>query len=200
MEDQKIMRKFNRQARLYEKEREYQLLSTWRKKLIPFAHGNVLELAVGAGGNFPYYSRDVHVTALDISQNMLKKAEEGARFAQMDATFILGNAETIHFPNRQFDTVVSTLSFCGYDNPLRMLERVNDWCKPGGTISLLEHGISSNEWIASLQKVFEPLAKRLIGCHQHTPIIEYINKSPLEIVYHEAHLQGIFHLIRAKAT
>lgn len=200
MKERKIKRKFDRQAHYYEMEREYQILHNWRSKLIPYAEGNVLELAVGAGGNFAYYQKEVHVTALDISQNMVMKAKEGAKLAQIEASFILANAETIYFPAEIFDTVVSTLSFCGYDDPIRMLERINNWCKRGGTILLLEHGISANNCIAPIQKMFNPLAKRVIGCHQHTPIIEYINESSLEVIHHETHLQGIFHLIRAKAT
>lgn len=200
MDDGKISKKFDRQANLYERQRERQALSTWRRKLIRHAHGNVLELAVGAGANFSYYKRDVHVTAVDISPKMIEKAKEGASLAQVPATFIVSNMETAQFPDKEFDTIVSTLSFCGYEDPLRMLKQITRWCKPGGTVLLLEHGISSNRLIAPIQKVIDPLAKRMIGCHQNRRIIELLDQSALQVVHHETHVQGMFHIIRAIPT
>src|SRR5699024_12282686 len=66
-----------------------------------------------------------------------------------------------------FDTVVSTLSFCGYDDPLQMLALANQWCKPGGTILLMEHGISRNRLLSLLQNMINPVAKWIVGCHQN---------------------------------
>src|SRR5699024_9986591 len=148
----------------------------WRRKVIPYAYGNVLELALGAGANCAYYESDVQVTAIDISENMLKKAQVAAGAAQLDVRFILGNAETILFKENQFDTIVSTLSFCGYENPMRMFERVMHWLKPGGTLLLFEHGKSESETVTLLQKKANPFAKRIIGCYQDRPIMQMIQK------------------------
>lgn len=197
MEEQQIRKKFDRQAMLYKKEHDIGILSKWRKKIIPYAHGNALELAVGAGGNFQFYEKDVHVTAIDISPNMLEKAIVAAELAQLDVTFMLGNAETVHFSANQFDTIVSTLSFCGYDDPLNLLKKVYRWLKPGGTLLLFEHGMSDSPMIRLLQNKFDPLAKRIIGCHQNRPIIKMVQKLSVQIEAHQIFGKGIFHVVRA---
>ena len=200
MRERKLAKKFNRQARMYEKQRKNQTLKKWRQQLIRHAHGNVLELAVGAGANFPYYQKDVQVTGIDISPKMIEKAKEGASFYHIDANFLVGNVEKATFENEQFDTVVSTLSFCGYDDPLQMLALANQWCKPGGTILLMEHGISRNRLLSLLQNMINPVAKWIVGCHQNRPIMNLIEQSPLKIIHHETHVQGILQIVRAKAT
>lgn len=197
MNNQSLGKKFDRQALLYEQERKLGLLNKWREKIIPFAHGEVLELAVGAGGNLPFYQKVVNITALDISFSMIERAHIVAKQRGLDVTFILGNAETISFQENQFDTIVSTLSFCGYDNPERMLNRACHWLKPGGTLLLFEHGISESQIIASIQNKVDPLAKRIIGCHQNRPMIKMIRELPIKIETHESFAKGIFHIVQA---
>lgn len=197
MKEQKIKKIFDRQAMLYQKESDLGILSKWRKQLIPFAHGDVLELAVGTGNNFPFYQPEVHITAIDISQKMLEKADIAAKTVEPDITLMLGNAETVLFPENTFDTVVSTLSFCGYEDPLTMFKRVYDWLRPGGTLLLFEHGISDSRKIACVQNRFDTVAKRVIGCHQNRRIMQMIQQLPFQIETHYHFVKGIFHVVRA---
>lgn len=197
MRERNISKKFDRQAILYKKEHDLGILSKWRKTIIPYAHGSVLELAVGAGSNFPYYQGDIHVTAIDISPNMLKKAKLTGELAQLDSALILGNVETVQFAENQFDTIVSTLSFCGYENPQNVLNKVYYWLKPGGTLLLFEHGMSSLQIIKCMQSKFDSLAKAMIGCHQNREIMKMIQRFPLQMETHYSFLQGIFHVVRA---
>ncbi|MFC4617728.1 class I SAM-dependent methyltransferase [Camelliibacillus cellulosilyticus] len=67
---------FNRQAKQYERQAEHQTLGVWRKQLLSSARGNILELAVGAGNNFPFYPPGAEVTAVDFSPLMLEKAKK----------------------------------------------------------------------------------------------------------------------------
>src|SRR5699024_2135638 len=123
----KLARKFNKQATLYDKQRESRKFAPWRRRLMKDASGDILELAVGAGANFPYYPPEVQVTAVDISPKMLDFAQKAAREENVQANFILHDMETLEFPENSFDSIVSTLSFCGYDNPVRMFNQLNLW-------------------------------------------------------------------------
>src|SRR5699024_4845576 len=116
----KLAKKFDKQAPIYNRQRKNKSLGQWRAKLLKDADGKVLELAVGAGANFPYYSSDVEVTAVDISPNMINFARHAAQTEQIQAEFILNDLETLDFPENSFDTIVSTLSFCGYEDPVQM--------------------------------------------------------------------------------
>ena len=79
-----------------------------------------------------------------------------------------------------FDTIVSTLSLCSYKNPLNLLEKLNRWCKPDGTILLLEHGIGSNILVTTLQRALNPLLYRIYGCHQTRDILGLVRESGMQ--------------------
>ncbi|WP_054940756.1 class I SAM-dependent methyltransferase [Paenibacillus ihuae] len=198
MEKQKLIRIFDKQANQYEKNRENANQKRWRQHLLSHAKGKVLELAVGAGANFPYYPRGIKVTATDFSEAMLEKAKQAAKHYHMDSDFICSDIEEMSFPDQSFDTIVSTLSFCSYNNPLMVLEKISRWCKPDGQILFLEHGVSSNPALSTVQKVVNPLLYRVYGCHHTRNIVGLIQESGLIIHKVESYWMGMVHLIWAK--
>lgn len=173
------------------------MLGNWRHKLLQHAEGKVLELAVGAGANFQYYPSNVKVTAIDFSPEMIKKAKQAAEMERIQTNFILSDIEGLEFPENSFDTIVSTLSFCGYEDPVKMFNQLSRWCKPTGQVLLMEHGISSNAVLSFGQKLINPIHVRLIGCHQKRDIVRLIQDSDLSIQKAENHWKSIFHLIWA---
>src|SRR5699024_824619 len=114
---------------------------------------------------FAYYKSDVEVTAVDISSEMLAKAKRASLAQGIRTDFVLSDVETIASPENTFDTIVSTLSFCGYDDPVHMFNQLNSWCKPQGKILLLEHGRSSNPMIGAVQQLLNPIQYKFVGCH-----------------------------------
>lgn len=197
MDKEKLIRKFDNQSKIYEMRRKKQSERNWREKLIGCAKGKVLEVAVGAGANFSFYSKDVDVTAVDFSGAMLSKAKESAMASNVRATFIQSDIESITFPENSFDTIVSTLSFCGYENPVNVLESFSRWCKPGGQILLMEHGLSSNRLIGGTQKIIEPVFLRMVGCHLDRNMIDIFRQSPIHIHHIERYKFNIVHLVWA---
>lgn len=198
MDRQKLIRIFDRQATQYDQKREDPKQQRWRQHLISHAKGNVLELAVGAGANFPFYSQEVRITAADFSGAMLENARRAAEHYHLNADFICTDIEDMSFPGHSFDTIVSTLSLCSYTNPLEMLNKLNRWCKPDGTILLLEHGISSNFMVSALQKALNPLLYRVCGCHQTRDIIRLIQESGMHVSRVESYSLNMIHLVWAK--
>jgi ubiquinone/menaquinone biosynthesis C-methylase UbiE len=195
---QDLIRKFDKQARLYEKRRKKQAQGKWRRKLISAAKGKVLEVAVGAGANFPFYGHGLEITAVDFSPEMLRKAKEAAAEYRLRADLILSDVERLDFPPESFDTVVSTLSLCSYEDPVRVLSRFNRWCKRDGRILLMEHGVSSAYPLAWLQKVLNPLAYRWVGCHQNRDIMDIIRSSGILVERAEHLWAGTIHLVWAR--
>ncbi len=198
MNRQDLIRKFDKQARWYDKRRKKQAQGEWRRKLIRAAKGKVLEVAVGAGANFPFYGQEVEITAVDFSPEMLRKAKEAAAEYRLKANFILADVESLTFPPESFDTVVSTLSLCGYEDPVRVLSLFNRWCKRDGRILLMEHGISFVFPLAWLQKALDPLAYRWVGCHQNRDIMDIIRASGILVERAEHYWAGTVHLVWAK--
>jgi len=198
VEKRKLIRIFDKQASQYERRREDPTQKRWRQHLLSYAKGEVLELAVGAGANFPFYSPEVKVTATDFSKAMLEKAQKAANNHHIHSDFICSDSEEMNFPNHSFDTIVSTLSLCSYDKPLMVLNKINRWCRPDGQILLMEHGISSNLAVAAIQRALNPLLYRMYGCHHTRNIIGLIRESGIEVVKVESNWLNMVHLIWAR--
>eukprot|EP00928_Gymnodinium_smaydae_P049158 TRINITY_DN32973_c0_g1_i1.p1 TRINITY_DN32973_c0_g1~~TRINITY_DN32973_c0_g1_i1.p1 ORF type:complete len:288 (-),score=75.21 TRINITY_DN32973_c0_g1_i1:254-1042(-) len=143
--------------------------AAWRQKLLRQAHGDVLEVAVGCGGNFPFYSRlgVDSMTVTDVSQGMLdvsrRDAESGLgpiplRCLRLDAEDLEG------LQDGSFDTVVDTFGLCSFENPSRALAEMARVCRADGRVLLLEHGLSEWAPLRALQAMTrEPWAWRF-GC------------------------------------
>ena len=92
------------------------------------AVGDVLEIAVGTGRNFPHYRPDVRVTGQDISLEMLNIARERARALGRDVDLCVGDAQQLGFPPERFDSVVSTLALCTIPNDRVALASLGAYC------------------------------------------------------------------------
>lgn len=195
MEKERQRRIFDKQAAQYDKRREDRQQRKWREKLIGSAEGDVLEIAVGAGANFPYYPSGVTITATDFSEAMLDKARKAAANYQLNASFICSDTEELKFPEYSFDTVISTLSICSYQNPMMVLRSMRRWCKPGGKLLLMEHGISSKAFVSAVQKTLNPLLYRFTGCHQTRSIMDMIRGADIKIEREESYWLDMVHIV-----
>jgi len=165
----------------------------FRRQLLSNATGNVLEVGVGTGLNFPYYPAKVAVTATDASARIIERAKVSATAHGVKANFIVSPVEALQLPAQQFDTVVSTFSLCSYNNPVSVLNRFNDWCRPGGNILLLEHGLSNIQLVQWMQRKWEPYFYRASGCHLDRdikrilecaqPVVKRIERRACGIIY-----------------
>lgn len=198
MDRERLIRIFDRQAADYDRKREDPKQRRWRQRLIGSAQGEVLELAVGAGANFPFYPQDVRITAADFSSAMLERAEKAAQHRRLHADFICKDLEDMSFPAQSFDTIVSTLSLCSYKDPSGMLAKINRWCKPDGTILLMEHGLGASFLVAALQRMLNPLLYRIYGCHHTRDIIGLVRESGIQIRRVESYSLNMVHLIWAQ--
>lgn len=108
------------------------------------------------------------------------------------------DVESLDFEEDTFDTIVSSGSLCGYDDPVHVLNKMNKWCKKDGQILLLEHGLFSSSALAWLQKKVDPLNVKMIGCHLDRDILKIVESSDLVIDKHERALGGYLYLIWAK--
>lgn len=190
--------KFDKQANKYNKLRTHDKTFKYRKKIFQDIEGKVLEVGIGVGLNFPLYNRDVELTGVDFSGEMLKGARQAAKEYPFKTKLIQEDVETIDFPENSFDVIVSSGTLCGYQNPLVVLNSFQKWCRPEGKILLLEHGISSNKQLAWLQKSLDPLAVKMVGCHANRDIIGLVKSSKLQFIREERYLAGNVYLIWAR--
>ncbi|MFA9457262.1 class I SAM-dependent methyltransferase [Halalkalibacter sp. AB-rgal2] len=198
MARQSLIQKFDKQAKKYNKRRKNNHGYKFRQQIFQEAEGKVLEVSIGSGLNFPFYNRNIQLTGIDFSHEMLKTARNAAKNYPFKTTFIQHDVESVELSTNSFDTIISSASLCAYQDPIHVLNNFQKWCKPEGKILMLEHGICTSKTVGWLQKLLNPLMLKLTGCHQDRNITDIVKKSNLKITREERHLGGYLYLIWAK--
>jgi ubiquinone/menaquinone biosynthesis C-methylase UbiE len=150
-----------------------------RSKIIPQAHGDVLEIGFGSGHNLPFYeaSQITRFHALDPDAGMRKLATERMRDADFDCEVLDLEAEAIPLDTDSVDTLVMTFTLCTIPDVAKALSEMRRVIKPGGNLIFAEHGLAPDARIANWQKRIEPLWKPLGGgCHLTRKPVELINE------------------------
>jgi phosphatidylethanolamine/phosphatidyl-N-methylethanolamine N-methyltransferase len=126
----------------------------------------VLEVGVGTGLSLPLYPRDVRITGIDVSREMLEKARRRVarrRLTNVDALLEM-DAERMTFPDASFDKVVAMYVVSVVERPAKLLEELHRVCRPHGEIYLVNHVRSDNRFIAAVEKGLARFSDKL-GFH-----------------------------------
>ncbi|MCY9785498.1 methyltransferase domain-containing protein [Nocardiopsis sp. EMB25] len=132
---------WNRRAARYDLSEalEGPVLRRTREILCAGARGRTLEVAIGTGRNLRHYPPQVELTGIDLSPEMLDRARERADGLGRPVRLVEGDAQRMEFPDRSFETVVSTLSLCAVPDQRRALEEMYRVLVPGGRLLLVDH-------------------------------------------------------------
>src|SRR5579875_2339839 len=139
-----------------------------RRRIVPLASGDVLEIGAGTGVNFRLYepSRVNRIYALEPNPGMLRRAAEERRRSQVPIEFIDLPGEQIPLAEASVDTVVSTLTFCTIPDVAEAIRGIRRVLRPGGRLIFLEHGLAPDAEVVRWQRRMEPLWGRAFdGCH-----------------------------------
>ncbi len=128
---------------------EMSLLSKIRKELISCARGDILEIGVGTGVNFKYYSYNSINTLTAINMDFNKQAQKRA---PSFVTFLNSPAEKLPFKSQSFDTVIETLVLCSVKDISKVIAEIERVLKPGGFFIFLDHALPTSPRIATIFK------------------------------------------------
>jgi phosphatidylethanolamine/phosphatidyl-N-methylethanolamine N-methyltransferase len=125
--------------------------------------GRILEVGVGTGIALPHYSKDCRLCGIDISEQMLRKAQE--RVTEFGLTNVEGlwvmDAERLTFPDNSFDVVVAQYVVTTAPNPEATLDEFARVLKPGGEIILVSRVGAEAGMRRALEHWFAPAARKL---------------------------------------
>lgn len=139
-----------------------------RAKVVPLAHGRVLEIGIGTGLNMRHYdkTRIESLTGLDPALEMHELAKKRIRSAGLEVDLVGLSAERIPRAAASFDTVIVTYTLCTIPDPLAALKEMRRVLVPGGQLIFCEHGRAPDPWVRRWQERITPWWKKIAGgCH-----------------------------------
>lgn len=137
---------------------ENKWLSDHRKRIMPHAQGQVLEIGFGTGANLKYYDPPSiqSLTALDLKRG---SGPDGP----FPIHYVQGQAEDLPFEDNRFDTVVETLVLCSVMDLDKTISEIFRVLKPGGKFIFLDHVLPESPFMAKAFKGVNGLWKHLAG-------------------------------------
>jgi len=135
-----------------------------RRKIIPLASGNVLEIGIGSGLNLPFYTSKVNtLTAIDPSKELWNRTLVNTNKLPFNFEFVIASAENIPADNNKFDTIVITYTLCTIPNLNKAFSEIKRVLKPNGKLLFCEHGKAPERSIQKYQNIVNPVWKRIGG-------------------------------------
>jgi phosphatidylethanolamine/phosphatidyl-N-methylethanolamine N-methyltransferase len=125
--------------------------------------GRVLDVGVGTGLSLSDYSPTTKVCGVDISEPMLRRAQQRVREQKLlnVETLAVMDAKHLAFANNFFDAVVAQYVITAVPDPEATLDDFVRVLKPGGELILVNHIGAESGFRRLSELAFAPLARRL---------------------------------------
>lgn len=125
--------------------------------------GRILEVGVGTGISLSAYRRSDRVAGIDISEPMLRKAQDRVRSQHLDHVTGLAVMDAAHlaFADASFDIVVGQYLITAVPDPHSTLDEFARVVRPGGEIILVNHLTADRGFRRIYERAFAPVARRL---------------------------------------
>ena len=159
----------------------------------------ILEVGVGTGLSLSLYPRDVHVTGIDVSREMLARAHDRVAAMHLDnVTLHCMDAEGMTFPDDSFDKVVAMYVVSVVPSPGRLVAEMRRVCKPGANLYVVNHFRQSNPVVSMLERMMAPFS-RLVGFHPDFSLEHFVEQTGFTAAEQiPVNLFGYWTLLRAR--
>jgi phosphatidylethanolamine/phosphatidyl-N-methylethanolamine N-methyltransferase len=123
----------------------------------------ILEVGVGTGISLPDYAATNRIVGVDLSEPMLRKAQErvaSKRLTNVEALAVM-DAQRLGLPDAAFDVVVAQYVITVVPDPEATLDEFLRVVRPGGEIILVNHIGAEAGLRRAFEQWFSPVARRL---------------------------------------
>jgi len=136
-----------------------------RAKVVPLAHGRVLEVGIGTGLNLSFYDKTKVDTliGLDPSPELQVLARKRAAEAGIDVDWRTLSSEKIPLDDASIDSIVVTYTLCTIPDIHAALLEMRRVLKSNGAIYYSEHGLAPDESVSKWQNRLNPIWKVIAG-------------------------------------
>lgn len=128
-----------------------------RKEILRYAKGNILEVGVGTGNSFKDYPPNRRIVAVDISQEMLRRARNKLKNYNGNIKLRREDTQNLSFKDETFDTIFASWVFCSVADPIKGLSELRRVLKKDGQLLMLEHVRSRGKTLGYLMNKLNPL-------------------------------------------
>jgi phosphatidylethanolamine/phosphatidyl-N-methylethanolamine N-methyltransferase len=125
--------------------------------------GRILEVGVGTGISLPDYRRSNRLVGVDLSEPMLRRAQERVvtdTLDHVDGVAVM-DAQRLGFADAFFDVVVAQYVITVVPDPEATLDEFARVARPGGEIILVNHIGAEAGLRRAFERWFAPVARRL---------------------------------------
>jgi tocopherol O-methyltransferase len=147
----------------------------------------ILDIGCGFGGSSLYLAKKYRasVTGITISPVQVQMAKEAAAKTNLDASFLLMDAEEMQF-DQPFDLLWSVESISHYHDPRRFFASAVKFLKAGGCFALTDWFQKENLSPADKKKFIAPIEKgMMVELHAMDDYCDFLVSSGLQIVQHQ---------------
>ncbi|BBA35599.1 phosphatidylethanolamine N-methyltransferase [Methylocaldum marinum] len=162
--------------------------------------GKILEVGVGTGISLGYYRKEHEVHGIDISPDMLERAQQ--RVAKGNLTQVsslrIMDARDLEFPDNNFDAVVAAYVMSVVPDPEKVIREIERVCKPGGDVIIVNHFAAEKGFRRDIEKFLAPLSNKL-GWRPDMPVQEILGNTSLrELKRHMLPPLGMFTMLHLR--
>ncbi len=134
----------------------------------PKRAARILDVGCGTGFLSLLLAEQGHtVTGIDLSPEMRVKAAEKAKKAELDITFLPGDAENPPFPQQSFDVIVSRHVVWTLPSPQIALENWRQLLAPGGAVVIIDGIWTARDFGSKLRFLLAAIIRVLQGKLSH---------------------------------
>lgn len=123
----------------------------------------ILEAGIGTGLAIEYYPDHVELYGVDLSEDMLKRAQDKVKKKNLTYVKSLRQMDVcqLDFPDAFFDAVCAQFIITLVPDPEKALAEFCRVLKPGGQIILVNHFGAPDGMIAKVEEFVAPVAKKV---------------------------------------
>jgi tocopherol O-methyltransferase len=150
-------------------------------------NSDILDIGCGFGASSLYLAKQYNasVTGITISSVQVEMAKQAAAGEQLDAEFLLMDAEAMYFQKR-FDVLWSVESISHYQNLQNFFASAAKLLKPGGSFAITDWFKKKNLTCEETRKFIEPIEKGMfVELHALDDYEQFLIANGLRIVHRE---------------